>query len=330
MEVGPMRFKSPPVTRTCPNCADSGWVVEVRDSVEEVRPCPDCRSRTRVGHLLQRAAIPPRYLGRGFDVYSVHHALQEKALRRAIEYVESFPSAPRGLLFVGPCGVGKTHLSVAILETLIQEKGVAGRFIDEAELLRRLQYSYGPDSTETEREVILPLMEVELLVWDDLGTGRPTEWVAETIRTIINHRYTYSKQTILSTNWPLQAETHLQASSLRPADQTLADRIGRRLFSRILEMCEIVEMEGPDARTEIHKARLDFQASQTGGPAVPPGKITCPQCASTDITPQDYSRPRRTRGESYVEAFCVCRVCASQFTARYFTRSGRVEYPTPP
>ncbi|MEE8349000.1 MAG: ATP-binding protein [Acidobacteriota bacterium] len=223
-------------------------------------PCPDCRSQERLRHLLEKAAIPPRYFDRGFEEYNHLSRLQEKAHLRASKYVEDFPDVPRGLLFHGPCGVGKTHLSVAILKTLIQEKMVTGTFVDEAELLRRLQYSYGPGSPETEREVMLPLSEIDLLVWDDLGTGRPTEWVQETIRTVINHRYTHKKLTILSTNWPLQPKQ----KSLSRSDKlntvikdTLEERIGRRLFSRIMEMCEVVPIDGPDFRTDIDKAGRD-------------------------------------------------------------------------
>lgn len=246
-------------SESCAICRGSGWLVKSEESIEKVLPCPDCRSKLRLQKLLENAQIPPRYFDRGFDVFSIHHRHQQRALTRSIEYVEAFPNVPRGLLFVGPCGVGKTHLSVAILKALIQEKTISAKFVDEAELLRRLQYSYGPNSPETEREVLLPLFEVDLLVWDDLGTGRPTEWVAQTIRTVINHRYTYNKQTILSTNWPLKLETERGFRAERLTDQTLPERIGRRLFSRIQEMCEIIEMDGPDARDEILKAGLDFQ-----------------------------------------------------------------------
>ena len=249
-------------TETCSTCRGSGWLVKTQNGVETVAPCPDCRSQAQLQKLLEKAAIPPRYFDRGFEEYSFHHPLQQEAAKRAIDYVNDFPSVPRGLLFAGPCGVGKTHLSVAILKTLIQEKMVKAKFVDEAELLRRLQYSYGPGSPETEREVLLPLSEIDLLVWDDLGTGRPTEWVRETIRTVINHRYTYKKQTILSTNWPLQTESKRPPTSqglTKPIKETLAERIGQRLFSRIMEMCEIVEIDGPDFRTDIDKAGKDFQ-----------------------------------------------------------------------
>ncbi len=254
-------MKSQP-EEACSSCRGSGWLVKTQDGVDSVIPCPDCRSHQRLQQLLEKAAIPPRYFDRGFDEYSFHHPLQQEAAKRSIDYVDNFPKVPQGLLFAGPCGVGKTHLSVAILKNLIQEKSVAARFVDEAELLRRLQYSYGPNSPETEREVLLPLSEIDLLVWDDLGTGRPTEWVRETIRTVINHRYTYKKHTILSTNRLLQPQTEKPSRSRTLTEKiprTLAESIGLPLYSRIMEMCEIVQIKGPDFRTDIAKAGRDFR-----------------------------------------------------------------------
>ena len=261
-------MKSQP-EKACSSCRGSGWLVKTEDGVDSVVPCPDCRSEDRLRQLLKKAAIPPRYFDKEFDQFSHNpqkHPLQSKALTRAVKYVHDFPDVPRGLLFAGPCGVGKTHLSVVILKAVIQEQMVAGTFVDEAELLRRLQYSYGPGSPETEREVMIPLSEVDLLVWDDLGTGRPTDWVRETIRTVINHRYTHKKLTILSTNWSLEPRTE---RSFRPdkidkiTQQTLEERIGKHLFSRILEMCEIVRVDGPDGRRDIHKASQDQRKTES-------------------------------------------------------------------
>ena len=253
MAKGRLTSKSEAV---CSTCRDSGWLVKTLDSVEKVVPCPDCHSRDKSAKLLGNAQIPPRYFDRDFAEFSPTTRLRERALRRCIDFVEAFPESPRGLLLAGPCGVGKTHLSAAILKALIQEKMISGRFVDETEFLRRIQYSFGPDSQETEREVLFPLLHVDLLVWDDLGTGRPTEWVAETIRTVLNHRYTYSKQTILSTNLRLQP---VRKTELSVKDNSLVERIGVGLFSRIMEMCEVVEIDGPDFRTDIHKAGLDFK-----------------------------------------------------------------------
>lgn len=315
----------------CTTCRGSGWYVRVDGNVETAVPCPDCRPQSRLAKLLESAQIPPRYFDRGFDVYNAAgNPLQERALCRAVDYVEAFPNVPRGLLFVGESGVGKTHLSVAILKTLIEEKAITGRFVDESELLRRLQYSYSPETPETEREVLLPLMNADLLVWDDLGVGRPTEWASETIRMVLNYRYTYNKQTILSTNLPLAPEPKRQSANSiltdRARENTLSERIGAHLFSRLMEMCEIVEIEGPDARKEIHKARLDFVAKEAEI-KLPAGLVHCPKCESRQVRHQDYSKPRQSKAGRFVEISCVCESCAEYFTARFFSKTARVEYP---
>ncbi len=302
----------------CATCGGTGWVRVEVDGYPAARPCPDCRASRATSRRLESAGIPPRYLDRGFDLYSIHHPSQETALKRSIDYVEAWPEADRGLLWSGPCGVGKTHLAVAVLKALVEEKGVTGRFVDESELLRRLQFSYGPDSPDTEREVLLPLMNVELLVWDDLGTGRPTDWVRETVGMVLNHRYTNKRPTLMTTNWPLQRGPRDPGSV-----QTLEERIGTRLYSRILEMCEIVPVEGPDARAQIHKAGLDFRARQAAW-RVPAGLVRCPDCKSVRVTIKSQSTPQRAKDAVRIE--CICNGCGRQFAARFFPATAKVEY----
>ncbi|MFB3903059.1 MAG: ATP-binding protein [Acidobacteriota bacterium] len=316
---------STPGPYTCASCRDSGWIVSQSEKTEAVVPCPDCRKTRTTNRLIKEAGIPPRYYDRGLDIYCPQGRSQEEALKRAVEYVEAFPDVPRGLLLVGPPGVGKTHLSVAILKKLILEKRVAGKFIDETEFLRRLQYSYGPDSAETEREVLLPLMKVDLLVWDDLGTGRPTEWAMETIRTLLNHRYTFQKQTIFSTNWPLRLQPAKRGVT---AEQTLSERIGHRLLSRIMEMAEIIQITGPDFRTEVHKARLDFEQSRRRADeiVVQVGRLQCEKCGSISVEERGKSEIKRNRTGEFVDVFCLCRECRREFIARVYPARNQVEY----
>lgn len=285
------------------------------------RPCPKCRLPSLSSRRLGSAHIPPRYLDRGFDLYSIHHPTQEVALRRCLDFVESYPKVERGLLLAGPCGVGKTHLAVAILRTLVAEKEVSGRFVDESELLRRLQFSYGPDSPDTERDVLMPLMNMELLLWDDLGTGRPTDWVRETVGMVLNHRYTNRRITLMTTNWPLQRSNREPSSA-----PTLEERIGVRLYSRILEMCEIVTLAGPDARTQIHKAGHDFRKKDRK-PAPPSGSLVkCPQCGSARVVRRGQTKTQSPDGPESVLGDYICGDCATEFKARTHPGSSRVEY----
>ena len=244
----------------CPDCRGSGWSLVSRDGTEAVVSCPRCGAADRLDQLLRRANIPGRYISKDFRAYhpDPKFSSQLEALTSSIQFVETFPEVRRGLLFSGPCGVGKTHLAVAVLRNLVSEKYVNARFVDETELLRRLQYSYGPDSPETESEVLRPLYSADLLVWDDLGAGRPTEWVAETIRTILNYRYTRQMQIVLTTNLPLKSAGSAYPENLG-RDLNLAERIGAPLYSRIMEMCQVVEMDGRDFRRQVYKASLDAQ-----------------------------------------------------------------------
>ncbi len=332
---------------TCPTCRGSGWLVQRKNSRDTVARCPDCRPANRLSGLLARAEIPPRYFDRGFDVYFARDG-QEAALTRSIRFVEEFPNNSRGLLLVGPCGVGKTHLSVAVLKAVVTEKLARGRFVDETELFRRLHHSYQRDSPETERDVLRPLMEADLLVWDDLGTGRPTEWALETMRTVVNFRYTYNKLTIFTTNRSLTAEpgpsgrrkTSSFASPAEPlladtggkSEKSLAENIGQRLYSRIMEMCETVRVSGPDWRIDIQKAGYDFQTAgrvaakttKSSRVAVPAGKVRCPACGATELAQRDVARQRK----DFSEVSYQCQRCENQFVARYFPQRGEVEYPS--
>jgi DNA replication protein DnaC len=311
----------------CRTCRGSGWLVAPGESGEEVERCPDCQGESRRARLLQLAQIPPRYFNKGFDLYATQTDTQLAGLRRAVDYVESFPDVDRGLLFVGPCGVGKTHLSVAIMKQLVQERMITARFVDEVELLWQLKYSYGQDSPATEEEVLSPLTSVELLVWDDLGTGRPTAWVMDIIRMIINYRYTHKKQTIITSNWPLRrSSVH---TAVTETEQTLEERIGRRLYSRIMEMCEVVAIKGPDARAVIHKAGMDFwKQSKPEEEHQAASLIKCPRCGKSDVSVLDESSMKCFRDGSYVELSCLCRSCSAHFLTRFFPESSTVDYPS--
>jgi len=255
----------------CPICGGSGWRDLVRGNVREVTRC-ECRLKGRTERLLAAAKIPPRYehceLGTfTYDPENQDDARLGKARLAAGRFVEEYPVEKTGLLFVGSVGVGKTHLAVGILKALIRDKGVPCLFCDYRELLKSIQNSYNSSVQATEMEILRPVFEAEVLVIDELGAVRSTEWVFDTVNYILNSRYNDNKTTIITTNFPDKPEqervdesnSFSQASAEKAARrESLGDRIGERMRSRLHEMCKKVEMEGRDFR--LHSKKAQFQA----------------------------------------------------------------------
>jgi len=161
------------------------------------------------------------------------------AFKQAYRLVREYPAIERGLLFAGPVGVGKTHLAVAILRGLA-EKGMPGLFCEYGSLLREIQDSYNPVSRTSETSVLAPVYEAEVLVLDELGASKPTEWVLDTMTHIVGRRYNDKRLTIFTTNYTDERQSAFS--------ETLQDRVGARLRSRLYEMCNTVLIEGEDYR----------------------------------------------------------------------------------
>ncbi len=226
-------------SETCPFCYGTGWEYVASRAVRRCR-CRMMDPQERAQALLHAARIPPRYAECGFHNYQVHNSTQQAALYICQRLVEDYPNVERGLLIMGPCGVGKTHLAVATIKELIRQKLVPCLFYDFRDLLKEIQDSYNPVAQVSELRILAPIYEVEVLVLDELGAARPTEWVQDTMTQIINTRYNQKRITIFTSNF-LDAST----SSSR---ETLTDRVGERLRSRLHEMCRLVMIEGEDYR----------------------------------------------------------------------------------
>src|SRR5436309_15488451 len=242
----------------CPVCSGTGWKA---GADRRVSRC-DCRMKHKGEALLASARIPKRYEHcelSNFEFDGPHRNLASSRMA-ACKFVEEYPVENTGLLLIGSIGVGKTHLAVGIIKELIVSKGIPSLFYDYRELLKQIQNSYNDSVKATELEVLRPVFESEVLVLDELGAVKPTEWVWDTVSLILNTRYNNNRTTIITTNYPDDAArdsngtTEFARAHRAARSETLGDRIGERMRSRLHEMCRIVKMEGADFRQTYRSA----------------------------------------------------------------------------
>jgi DNA replication protein DnaC len=284
----------------CPHCQGSGWKVVERtekgaqplatdrpgaSSQGEPKmvwavPC-DCTTGDRTERALQRARVPERYRHCDFENYETDNEIENvtreqlaaynRSLNQAKMFVQRFAQeyspvpgmqSEHGILLMGPCGVGKTHLAVSALKTIVL-RGHTGLFYDYRELLKAIQDSYNPENQATEMSVLEPVLKTEILVLDDVGSSKPSPWALETVGHVLNTRYNEKRVTLLTTNF-LDTDTVSANPSLQPqrvagmrsptVEDSLTERVGKRIRSRLYEMCRTLEIHAPDYRKEIRHA----------------------------------------------------------------------------
>jgi DNA replication protein DnaC len=249
------------VTSTdCPICRGSGFeILRDDDGREAAKPC-SCRaiSAGKPADLLAALRVPARYRHCSIANYEAQasaglKAAWEKAAAFASGYPQSGESAGLGLLFAGDNGVGKTHLAVAVLREIAEAQGTRGAFWDFNELMRVIRASYDPEVRMTETQVLDPIIRSELLVLDDLGAWKMTDWMNDTLFHILNQRYAHQRPSIITTNFDDKdpeeiREREARGESLLEQREYLVERIGNRLRSRLMEMCVVIRMRGTDHR----------------------------------------------------------------------------------
>jgi DNA replication protein DnaC len=279
----------------CPQCSGTGWkIVERPDQESGAKPfaSPDskpgvsageprlvwgvpceCTFEDRASGVFARARIPERYRHCDFENFDTDlqydHATPTEvaAWNRTLEqarvvvqgFTRDFPAGTEhGLLLMGSCGVGKTHLAVAAVQEIMR-RGHTCLFYDYRELLKEIQNSYNPENQATELGVLEPVLKAEVLLLDDLGASKPSLWAMETLGHILNARYNDKRITLATTNY-LDADGIARPASRsaasRPSviEDTLSERIGTRIRSRLYEMCRTIELAAPDYRKEIRQA----------------------------------------------------------------------------
>jgi DNA replication protein DnaC len=222
----------------------------------------------RSQRLIAAANIPRRYKHCEVSNFEVLSGPYEPVMARARliagKFIEEYPlEGNQGLLFLGPVGVGKTHLAVGVAKELMRSRGVPVLFWDYRELLKEIQNSYNPSVDVSEMDLLRPIFEIELLVLDELGAIRSTDWVWNTVSLILNSRYNNQLTTLITSNLPDQpprdlpaaaASRSAEAANYAAGHPTLGDRITEPMRSRLHEMCRVVELNGVDWRQQVKKA----------------------------------------------------------------------------
>lgn len=221
----------------CPRCNGSGWIPLPGESLR-VEPC-GCQGDLRRTQRLASASIPRRYEACTLESFREKSTVLKVAKKRVQEFVDLWPNTPegKGLLLMGACGVGKTHLAVAALLEIINS-GKPGRlvFSNFQDLIQEIQASFDADTATTKAEIMRPILEADLLVLDELGSQKPTQFVQDILYYVINTRYNEERATIFTTNY--------YDRSVDAKEETLEQRIGTRLRSRLAEMAERLEFAG--------------------------------------------------------------------------------------
>jgi len=202
------------------------------EEAEQRREAAERRARA-----IRHDIIPSRYReARLADMTDGHLA----AVRAWVDvFNDGIAPEPPGLFIVGPIGAGKTHLTYAIVDAVIDCLDAASRqptIYRTTKLLRDLR----PDSGFEHAEVIETCQNTTLLVLSDLGTEKPSEFTQEVMFEILDHRYEWKRPTIVTSNWPLQQ---------------LGEYVGERVTSRLREMCATVPVVGADRRKPPARTR---------------------------------------------------------------------------
>jgi len=246
--------------KVCPSCDGENYTYFTDDrGYSFVRPCSVCGPLDHRIQTFNHAAIPRKYAHNStFESFERYVPGTRKEIGnlpkvhlKMYNFATSFAPGDKGFVLTGVAGNGKTHLLATVVRYLTLEKGIAARFVEFSHLLSELREQF--DHNLGESKVLAPVIEIPVLAIDELGKGRNTEWQNSIIDEIISKRYNLGRTTIFTTNYPIDpasASAQAQRAEIRRTmtQETLRERVGERIYSRLHEMADFIKVDAPDYR----------------------------------------------------------------------------------
>lgn len=200
----------------------------------------------KVEKIIKNSKMSKRNLSYKFDNFELN-TRNEKVFNNLKSYSKRLVNCieKKGLILVGNNGVGKTHIACSIANKLI-ENGIPVIYGTLINLLAELRNSYEIDNNISEMEIIKLYENVDLLIIDDLGKEKPSEWGLEKLFTIINSRYENNLPVIITTNY--NQNSLIKRLSINEELET-----AKSIISRLYEMCYLVKIDDIDHRIQKKK-----------------------------------------------------------------------------
>lgn len=249
------------------NCLACLGQAQKLDQDQKSKPCASPAPK-KIVSIFNNAHIPARYANASLEGFSNNTGNGARIVNEVKHWLKSFDvNSGIGLSIGGPVGVGKTYLMIAITKELAR-RGVSVRFIDFFQLLAEIKAGYS--DKKAEKDLIAPLLDIDVLVLDELGKGRNNDFELTILDQLIMGRYNAQKITLVSTNYlfkradstasfnrPLELEYSKETSFGEKSFGPLEERVGERIFSRIIETSKVLELSGHNMRPIIQKKLMD-------------------------------------------------------------------------